>query len=151
PFYPGDCSIEENTDRAEQGLQSALADTSAVLDQLVFGKLASADSKVVLIGPSRGGFLSIMLAAQRPKQIGGIVNFVGGWLSISDAWPKPVNERRLDFNVSHFSAAGKSVTAPSLWIYGGKDPNYSETVTRSFFAAYTAGGATAKYHTGGVG
>jgi dipeptidyl aminopeptidase/acylaminoacyl peptidase len=39
-------------------------------------------TRVVIGGQSRGGILSIAYAGQRPEQVKGVVNFVGGWRPI---------------------------------------------------------------------
>ena len=48
------------------------------------GRLAPKDSKVVFAGVSRGGFLSLTMAARRPEVAKGVLSFVGGWFSVRD-------------------------------------------------------------------
>lgn len=60
------CTPARNRESSDAALAEALADSDAVLDQLVFGKLIPRDGKAILAGQSRGGFLSLALAARRP-------------------------------------------------------------------------------------
>lgn len=149
PYFPGDCTLAENTKRGKEGLESAVLDTSTVIDKLVLGKLAPAESKIIFVGQSRGGLLSIEMAARRPEITGGAVNFVGGWLSISDKWPAQENEERRKWSLDLFARDGRKVKVPSIWIYAEGDPNYIKGTTEAFFSAFTASGAKAEYHIGG--
>jgi pimeloyl-ACP methyl ester carboxylesterase len=151
PYYPGKGTVEENTDLAPAALESAVADTSAVIDHLVLGKLSPVGAKIIFIGVSRGGFLSLVMGARRPEITAGVVNFVGGWLSINDAWPPVLNARRLKWTQDQLTEAGKTIKIPTLWLYGAADSAYTETTTRSFFASFTANGAKAEYHLVGKG
>jgi pimeloyl-ACP methyl ester carboxylesterase len=145
PYSAGRCTLDEYRQSAETGIDGAIADTDAVLDQVVFGRLVPTGSKVVLAGISRGGFLSVLMAAERPDQVAAVINFVGGWLSITGKWPAAENSERMKVQHRLLGAAGCRAAAPTLWIYGAGDPYYSEATTRAFFAAYLEGGGAGDY------
>lgn len=142
-FSAGKCTLAEYRALAEPGLAEAVRDTNAVIDQTIEGKEVPAGSKIIFMGVSRGGFLSLQMAAERPEVTKGAVNFVGGWLSISEVWPATENVTRVDVQNRWFRAIGRRARVPTLWIYASRDPNYSETVTRNFFSKFQ--------ETGGVG
>lgn len=144
-IYLGKCTLAQQTAMTERSLREAMLDTAAVLDQVVFGRLVPRDSKILLAGVSRGGFLALMAAAARPKQVRGVVNFVGGWMSVSDKYPADENQQRLDEQTRRLGQAGKQGQAPSIWIYAARDPFYSESTTRQFFRAYEEGGGKGEY------
>ena len=145
PFHAGECTLAENTAVSISGLEEAIRDTEAIIDQVILGRLATANSKILLAGQSRGGFLSLVVAGRRPQVVQGVVNFVGGWLSISDQWPESENTARLQFQGAQLAATGKRALAPTVWIYGARDVNYSEIVTRGFFRTFTEAGGQGNY------
>jgi len=145
PYTAGRCTLDEYRQSAEAGIKGAIADTDAVLDQVVFGRLVPTGSKVVLAGTSRGGFLSVLMAAERPDQVAAVIVFVGGWLSITTKWSTAENTERMNVQHRLLEAAGCRAAAPTLWIYGAGDPYYSEATSRAFFAAFLEGGGAGEY------
>ena len=145
PFNAGEYTLAENTAVSTTGLEEARRDTGAVVNQIIFGKLVPTNSKILLVGISRGGFLSLITAGQRPELAKGVVNFVGGWLSISDKWPESENAARLRFQCDQLASAGKRARVPTVWVYGARDGFYSETVTRQFFRAFMEAGGQGDY------
>ena len=129
----------------ERSVREAMLDTSAVLDQIVLRRLTPRDGKVLLVGVSRGGFLSLMVASERPQQVKGIVNFVGGWLSVSQKYPEADNTQRLEAQTNRLMRAAKETAAPSVWIYAARDPLYDEATTREFFRSYREAGGRGEY------
>lgn len=143
-FAAGKCTIEEYRGLAKPGLAEAVADMNAVIDQVVLREAQG--SKIVLAGISRGGFLALRMAAERPDITAGVVNFVGGWLSVTDTWSADENAARMTLQSELFRDAGaRSKGVPTLWIYASRDPFYPENTTRAFFAAFTAGGGVGRY------
>ena len=53
--FTNECTVEEQIPRGERAMKEALADTNAVIDQLIIGKLAARGSKILAAGISRGG------------------------------------------------------------------------------------------------
>ena len=117
-----------------------------MLDQVVLGKARAEDLKVVFAGVSRGGFLSLMMAARRPEVTKGVVSFVGGWFSVRDDYSAELNQKRLALQRDRLASAARVVRVPTLWIYAARDPFYSGVVSRQFFEAFTGAGGNGQYH-----
>ena len=145
PLSAGQCTVAENTASSISGLQEAIRDTDAVIDQIILGKLVSRDAKILLAGVSRGGFLSLVMAGRRPELAMGVLNFVGGWLGISDGFSQSEIAGRMQFQREQLTVAGKKSQVRSLWIYAARDAFYSETVTRQFFQAFMDAGGHGEY------
>jgi pimeloyl-ACP methyl ester carboxylesterase len=77
-FQSGECSLADSRALAGPGLDDAVADNSAVLDQVVLGRIVPRNAKVLFAGISRGGLLSLRMAYERPANAAGVLNFVGG-------------------------------------------------------------------------
>ena len=97
-FQSGECSLADNRTLAGPSLDDAVADNSAVLDQVVLGKIVPRDAKVLFSGISRGGFLSLRMAYSRPESVSGVLNFVGGWISMPDVWPADELKERTELH-----------------------------------------------------
>lgn len=77
-IYAGECTLAQQTGMLDRTVREAMLDTFAVMDQVVLGRIVPRTSRIVFVGVSRGGFLSVLLAADRPQQTKAVVNFVGG-------------------------------------------------------------------------
>ncbi|HEX2464725.1 MAG TPA: hypothetical protein VHR17_08865 [Thermoanaerobaculia bacterium] len=143
--WAGKCTRAEYLELFESGLAEAVLDTSAVIDQNILGGLVPRDSRLLLAGQSRGGFLSLVMAAERPALVSGVVNFVGGWLSINDLWSAEDNEKALKLQLDRLSTIGARVRAPTVWLYAARDPFYAESTTRRFYRAFTEAGGKGEY------
>jgi|GEM_PF-2459873 len=144
-FLAGKCTLAEYRALAEPGLAEAVRDSNAVIDQVIEGAEVPKGSKILFVGISRGGLLSLRMAAERPDVSKGVINFVGGWLSIRDEWPEEENAARIAVVNGWFHSLGSKVRAPSIWIYAARDPFYSENITRGFFAKFTESGGKGQY------
>lgn len=145
-FYLGQCTLAQQAALTGRSLREAILDSNAVIDQLILGRLVSRQSKILLGGISRGGFLSLMLAGERPALVKGVINFVGGWLSVSDKYPPTDNKLRLDTQIILLTRAGKRTVAPSIWIYAARDPYYAEATSRGeFFRTWREAGGQGEY------
>ena len=136
----GDCTIAQQMALTEPGLASALADNYAVIDQVVTGKLAPRDAKLLLVGQSRGGFLSLIMAGERPSQVKGVVNFAGGWQSMPPRLSAAEVQERLDVQGRPLIRAAKKSIAPTFWIYAARDPNYAEGTPQSLLRLWKDAG-----------
>ncbi len=121
--------VSRGVDEAVEDLDSAIAFGRS----LAFVK----PGQVLLVGQSRGGFLSVVYAGRKPETVLGVVNFVGGWLA------GPVVERVLPY----FEAAGRSTGSlvPQLWLHADKDSFYNEERVRAQLAAFTGAGGVARF------
>ena len=116
-----------------------------VIEQVVLGRLVARDAKVLLARVSRGGFLSLEVAARQPDLVKGMINFVGGWLSVRDEYPPNVYKTRVRLQKAHFASIDKRSRAPTIWIYGARDPFYDGAISRGFFESFSAVAGGGKY------
>ena len=144
-FYLDQCTLAQQVAMTERSLREALLDSKAVIDQLILGRLAHRQSKILVGGISRGRFLSLMLAGERPELVKGVINFVGGWHSVSDKYSSSDNQLRLEAQTVRLTQAAKRTSAPSIWIYAARDPFYNEATTREFFRSWREAGGEAEY------
>lgn len=144
-YVAGKCSLAEYRARAEPGILEGVRDTNAVVDQIIEGKEVPRGSKLLFAGISRGAFLSLRMAAERPELCKGVISFVGGWLSIQDDWPAEENVARVALADEWFRSIGSRARAPTIWIYASRDPYYSEGTTRRFFEKFLEGGGKGEY------
>jgi pimeloyl-ACP methyl ester carboxylesterase len=138
--FTKECTVEDQIPRGERAMKEALADTNAVIDQLIIGKLTPRDSKIIAAGISRGGFLSLILAGERPTLVEGVVNFVGGWLGATDRLTDTQNKARMDDQKARLERAAKRFSGPSVWFYASRDPFYREGVPQELYKYWTDAG-----------
>jgi len=143
--FTNQCTVEDQIPRGERAMKEALADTNAVIDQLIIGKLAPRDSKIIAGGISRGGFLSLILAGERPTLVEGVVNFVGGWLGVSDRLTDAQSKARMDDQKARLERAAKRFTGPSVWFYAARDPFYKDGVAQELHKYWTDAGGKGEF------
>ena len=143
--FTGQCTNADQFALTERGLREALLDTNAVIDQLVLGGLVPRDSKILLAGHSRGGFLSLALAAERPSLAKGVLNFAGGWLAVTDNLSPRENLQRTEEQTVRLSRAAKQARMPTVWIYAVRDPLYKEGVPAELVRAWREAGGQAEF------
>jgi dienelactone hydrolase len=117
------------------GLHAAYDDVTATIDAAV--QMPGVDARrVLLVGESRGGFLSVAYAAQgaRRAQVAGVVNFVGGWVAQAE------DNCPVDFNQVAFRRFGQTTPVPELWLYGDHDRFYATSSIRSYSKAFAKRG-----------
>src|ERR1043166_2798662 len=122
-------SEEKNCDLAswDPGLDAAFRDVDAVIDYAKSLSYADA-SRIVLVGMSRGGFLSIAYAAEGRSNanVRAVINFVGGWVAqAEDRCPS-------DFNLVRFARYGAETDVPTLWLYGAGDRFYGDAAVQTY-------------------
>jgi pimeloyl-ACP methyl ester carboxylesterase len=143
--YLGECTLAQQVELTERSLREALSDTNAVIDQIILGRLVPRNSKLLAAGISRGGFLSLMLAGERPQTVKAIISFAGGWHSVTAKYPPADNKLRLDVQTVRLAQAGKLTTAPAIFIYAARDPFYDSNITREFFRFWQEAGGKGEY------
>ena len=141
----GQCTTADQVALTERGLREALLDTNAVIDQLILGPLVPREAKILIAGHSRGGFLSLLLAAERPALAKGVINFAGGWLGITDNLPAAENQERTELHTRRLARAAKDVRVPTIWIYAIRDPFYRDGVPAAFLQSWREAGGQAEF------
>jgi len=123
---PSDRSIS-----SERQVKAALLDLDATVGAL--RRRPDVDAKrIVVMGQSRGGLLSILYAGDKPERVAGAVNFAGGW------WGQNVDR---GFNAKRLEAAGRGARVPTLWLYAANDGYYdAQHIKRNHQAFVDAGG-----------
>jgi len=143
--YTGECSVADQVKLGERGIREALLDTNAVIDQLVLGRLAPRDAKVLLVGHSRGGFLSLILAGERPGLAKAVINFSGGWYGVTDRLTAAENQQRMDDQKVRLTRAAERAGVPTLWFYAARDPFYKEGVPQELRRYWQEAGGRAEF------
>ncbi len=118
-------------DRSLAGAERALIDVEAAIAALR-RRPDVAPSRILIGGQSRGGVLAVAYSGAHPDQIGGVINFVGGWLGGGCRTAKVVNETLFE--------RGARFREPMLWLYGQRDPFYAMPHSRDNFAAFQRAG-----------
>ena len=144
-FYLGECTLAKQVELTERSLREALRDTNAVIDQIILGRLLPRGSKLLAAGISRGGFLSLMLAGERPQTVKAIINFAGGWHSVTAKYSPADNKLRLDAQTVRLAQAGKLTSAPAIFIYAARDSFYDPDIPREFFRSWQEVGGKGEY------
>ena len=122
-------------DAAEFELREAIADVDAVVAFMSQQSHVDPD-KLLMSGQSRGGFLSVIYAAERPSLVKGVINFAGGWFGArigGGTWGPT-------FVLEHYEASGMATRVPMLWIYQEGDSFYDTPFISQFFQAFSGGG-----------
>lgn len=122
---------------ASSGQQRALADLDTAHEFLARDPRVDT-ARMLAVGNSRGGLLSLMNAANNPDRYMGVVNFVGGWSGQRCKLMQEINGRAFA-DASRFSK-------PTLWLYGQRDGHFTAEQSRDFFNAFTASGGRGSFH-----
>ena len=141
----GKCTPAQQLALTDRGLREALLDTNAVIDQVVLGRLVPRESRILLAGQSRGGFLSLMLAGERPSLVKGVVNFAGGWQSLQNGLSEAQYKERIDLHTPRLARAAKQFTGPSVWIYAVRDPLHRDDAPGTLLDAWRGAGGQAEF------
>ena len=100
-------------------------------------RLDVARQPILMAGISRGGLLSIAYVGMHPREVAGVINFVGGW--VREGCPNAS-----EINGTLFKRGGM-FPHPTLWLYGNHDPYYSLDHSRANFATFQAAGANGSF------
>jgi dienelactone hydrolase len=118
------------------GADRALTDIAAAVEVLRQWPDVAREP-ILMAGISRGGILSIAYAGTHPREVAGVINFVGGWMG--EGCPNAG-----EINSTLFKRGGM-FPHPSLWLYGNHDPFYSLDHSRANFAAFQAAGGKGSF------
>ena len=143
--YTGKCTNAESFALGDRAIKEALLDTDAVIGQLILGRLVRRESKILLVGHSRGGFLSLILAGERPKLIKGVVNFAGGWYGVTNRTTALENQQKMDDQKARLTRAAKRTSAPSIWFYATRDRFYKDGVAQELHRYWQDAGGQAEF------
>ncbi|HET7707663.1 MAG TPA: alpha/beta fold hydrolase [Thermoanaerobaculia bacterium] len=143
--YANPCTDAEQAVITDRSIKEALLDTTAVIDQLVLGRIVARNSKILAAGHSRGGFLSLMLAGERPQVVKGVINFSGGWRIVSSQVEEAVRRERMRTQTESLARAAKRTTVPSIWLYAARDPFYAEGTPQELVKAWLDAGGKAEF------
>ena len=143
--YTGQCTVADQVTLGEREIREALLDTDAVIQQLILGRLAPRESKILLAGHSRGGFLSLILAGERPQLLKGVINFAGGWYGVTDRLTSAENQQRMDDQKARLTRAAKRAGAPTIWFYAARDAFYKEGVSQELHRYWQSAGGRAEF------
>ena len=143
--FTGQCTVADQVALGERGIREALLDTDAVIRQLILGRLVARESKILLVGHSRGGLLSLILAGERPALIKGVVNFAGTWYGVTDRLTPAENRQRLDDLKARLERAAKRAGAPTIWFYAARDIFFKEGVPQELHRYWQEAGGRAEF------
>lgn len=121
---------------ALRGAERALADIEAAVTALR-RRADVAGGRILIGGISRGGALSIAFAGRHPELVGGVVNFVGGWLGT-------VCGTAAEVNGTLFRQGGR-YPGPTLWLYGNGDAYYPVDHSRANFDLFRDAGGQGRF------
>lgn len=116
---------ESNTcsDDMRPGLTSATSDVKAYLNALRLRNDLDM-SKIMLMGHSRGGFVSLSVASEGLPGVIGVITISSGWLSEFAMWGPTAGSSSCNKgnNERFLTQFGEKIRVPVLALYGGKDP-----------------------------
>lgn len=103
--------------------------------------------KLIVVGQSVGGVVSIGLTASRPRGMILAINFAGGHGGDPVGSPgNPCQAYQLDQLFSSYGKANKDKSSiPTLWFYSENDKYFSPKNTKSWFESFTQGGGKGEY------
>ena len=142
----GGTDVEQNYNCNNPWYKEAMAGgVESVLSVIEFAKTQSFvnRNRLVVMGQSVGGYLSVGVAAANPAGLVAAINFAGGHGGRPDRDPgNPCIPEKLK---QVFADAGKTSTVPALWIYTENDQYFSPAHTREWHQAFTAAGGKADF------
>jgi pimeloyl-ACP methyl ester carboxylesterase len=143
--FTGQCTVTDQVALSERAIREALLDTDAVIEQLILGRLVRPEAKILLVGHSRGGFLSLIVAGERPALARGVVNFAGGWHGVTDRLTSAENQQRMDDQKARLARAAKRAGVPTIWFYAARDRFYKEGVPQELHRQWLDAGGRAEF------
>lgn len=99
--------------------------------------------KIVVVGQSVGGLVTMALASRNLAGVRAYVNFAGGHGGRRNG--KPNSNCSPDALVAAAADFGKTVRSPMLWLYAENDTYFGPSLARRMFAAFSDAGGTARF------
>jgi dienelactone hydrolase len=100
-------------------------------------------TKGLLVGQSRGGAITLALAAKNVSGVVAAINFAGGAGGDPQQWPeRPCSEpmlRRI------FATYGETARIPTIWLYSENDRYWGKEKPRIWFELFRENGAAAEF------
>lgn len=118
------------------GADRALADV-AVSVAALRRRTDVARGPVLIGGVSRGGALAIAFAGRNPELVGGVLNFVGGWIGTGCGTATEING-------TLFREGGR-YRRPTLWLYGNGDRYYPISHSSANFNLFRQSGGVGQF------
>ena len=99
--------------------------------------------RLLLVGQSAGGFISMASSTGRPEGVLGAINFAGGVGGNPTLSPgRPCDADQLSALYGEF---GLNHPVPTLWLYAANDQYWGADAPQAWFAAFSAGGSPARW------
>jgi dienelactone hydrolase len=96
--------------------------------------------KIVVMGQSTGGAVSIAIGSKNIPGVVGVINFAGG--RGFSAQRTLCNQDSLIAAMGYF---GEKFTVPSLWIYAENDKYFPPAISKQMYARFSEHGKNSKY------
>jgi len=119
------------------GADRAIEDVAAAIEALRTRSDVTSDP-ILMAGVSRGGALSIAYSGRYPKQVRGVINYVGGWIGNGCSNADQINQTLFK--------SGAAFRGKSIWLYGHDDAFYSMAHSRKNFEAFSQSGGQGSFH-----
>ncbi|HYD15462.1 MAG TPA: dienelactone hydrolase family protein [Hyphomicrobium sp.] len=136
----GSCA---DPDHYSSGLAAA-ADIRAAMAYMTKQPFVAPDETIV-VGISSGGWASLALASQSPKNVRAVINIAGG----RGGRPFGRTDRSVCGEQGLLAAAhsyGQTARVPTLWLYASNDTFFRPDLARAMASAWRDGGGKAELH-----
>jgi dienelactone hydrolase len=99
--------------------------------------------KIVVVGQSVGGLVTLALASRNLAGVKAYVSFAGGHGGRKNG--KPDSNCSPEALVAAAADFGKTVRSPTLWLYTENDTYFGPALSRRMYAAFSKAGGTARF------
>ncbi|MBU2702439.1 dienelactone hydrolase [Sporomusaceae bacterium BoRhaA] len=103
-------------------------------------------NRVILIGQSCGGLVSVASGTKDIPGLIGVVNFAGGLRHPSTANPSIWTTADETYLVKTYHSYGQNAKVPMLWIYTENDHFFPSDLSPKMYDAFIKGGGTGKFY-----
>ena len=120
--------------------REVIKDIQATVEFMRRQPYVDTNRKVLMAGVSVGGFSSLAYASAHPEDVAAVINFAGGKGSVEPY--KVCSEESLIYTVGNF---GKTIRAPTIWIYTEKDDFFPPKLSKRMFESYRKKGGEGRF------